>query len=242
MNYSAHYDRLILRARSRILVGYRECHHVIPRCMGGTNSAANIVRLTPEEHYVAHQLLVKMHPGSRKLAHAPMLLSKRCTGNKAFGWLRRRLALSKRGVPRSSQTKAKLSLAHRGKSLSLEHRAKISASHRGRIFTPETRAKIAAALRGMKRPPMSAEQRAKIANTLRGVPKSPNHREKTATALRGKKLSLEHRAKLIGNKNGRGNRGVRRTLSKEHRTKLSVALHAYYARKSSSGLQVRMDS
>ena len=62
MNYSAHYDRLIARARSQTLVGYHEQHHVVPKCMGGGNELANLVNLTAEEHYVAHQLLVKMYP------------------------------------------------------------------------------------------------------------------------------------------------------------------------------------
>ena len=35
MNYAAHYERLVKRARSRSLVGYRERHHVVPKCMGG---------------------------------------------------------------------------------------------------------------------------------------------------------------------------------------------------------------
>lgn len=72
MNYDLHYDNLILRARSRIssLDLYYEKHHVVPKCMGGTNDKSNIVKLTPEEHYVAHQLLVKIFPGNYSLIHA----------------------------------------------------------------------------------------------------------------------------------------------------------------------------
>lgn len=82
MNYSYHYDRLITRARCRILSGYRERHHVIPRCMGGTDAIDNLVNLTPEEHYVAHQLLVKMYPGIRGLIFAIVLMS---NGNSNWG-------------------------------------------------------------------------------------------------------------------------------------------------------------
>ena len=77
MNYSAHYNRLIERARSRVLDGYSERHHVIPRCMGGGNDPSNLVRLTPEEHFVAHQLLVKMNPHNRRLDRAAFLMSTR---------------------------------------------------------------------------------------------------------------------------------------------------------------------
>src|SRR3990167_7200960 len=31
MNHVAHYERLIARARSRSLIGYREPHHVVPK-------------------------------------------------------------------------------------------------------------------------------------------------------------------------------------------------------------------
>jgi len=37
--------------------------------MNGNNRKENIVRLSPEEHYVVHQLLVKMHPGNYKRWH-----------------------------------------------------------------------------------------------------------------------------------------------------------------------------
>ena len=66
MNYRRHYDRLIERARNRVLSGYVERHHVLPRCMGGGNESSNLVQLTAEEHYVAHQLLHKMHPDVKK--------------------------------------------------------------------------------------------------------------------------------------------------------------------------------
>ena len=77
MNYTTHYQRLIARARIRALTGYRERHHVIPRCMGGDDSPTNLVGLTPEEHYVAHQLLVKMYPWSKKLLSAVVLMAQR---------------------------------------------------------------------------------------------------------------------------------------------------------------------
>ena len=57
MNYSAIYDSLINRARLRALTSYKEGHHIVPKCMGGTDDKDNLVDLTPEEHYLAHQLL-----------------------------------------------------------------------------------------------------------------------------------------------------------------------------------------
>ena len=101
MDYPSHYDRLIQRAAQRERCdGYTERHHILPRCMGGTNAASNLVYLTAEEHYVAHQLLVKMHRGNHKLVFAlnAMLRSthkhKGRTANKNYAWARAAFAKS----------------------------------------------------------------------------------------------------------------------------------------------------
>lgn len=44
----------------RTLEGYTEKHHIIPRCLGGSNEQINIAVLTAREHYIAHLLLTKM--------------------------------------------------------------------------------------------------------------------------------------------------------------------------------------
>jgi hypothetical protein len=94
MNYKKIYDQLILRGQTRTLNEYSERHHIIPRCMGGTDEPENLVRLTPEEHYVAHQLLVKIHPNNHDLVRAATFMTTHSTdarvNNKLFGWLRRK--------------------------------------------------------------------------------------------------------------------------------------------------------
>nr|DAL11098.1 MAG TPA_asm: HNH endonuclease [Bacteriophage sp.] len=67
MDWHRHYDALMHRAVGRVLSGYTERHHVIPRCMGGDDTKANIVMLTAKEHFVAHKLLVRMYPKVRGL-------------------------------------------------------------------------------------------------------------------------------------------------------------------------------
>ena len=62
--------------------------------MGGTDDPENLVNLTPEEHYVAHQLLVKMYPNEGKLVYAVNMMTVEGLGqdrpNKRYGWIRRR--------------------------------------------------------------------------------------------------------------------------------------------------------
>lgn len=94
MNYSEIYQQLMNRAvgRSRGERFY-EKHHVVPRCMGGGDESTNLVFLTPEEHFVAHQLLTKIHPTNIKLRFSlqAMLMDtgNRKRKNKAYGWVRR---------------------------------------------------------------------------------------------------------------------------------------------------------
>lgn len=94
MNYKKHYDLLIEQAKTRQLTGYVERHHIVPKCIGGTNEKSNLVELTPEAHYVAHQLLVKMYPEIDSLVYAAnkMTVSSKTVkrNNKRYGWLKRR--------------------------------------------------------------------------------------------------------------------------------------------------------
>ena len=64
-NYKNRYERLINTVKSkgdRDLQGYTETHHIILRCMGGSDNPDNLVRLTLREHFLAHWLLWKTYP------------------------------------------------------------------------------------------------------------------------------------------------------------------------------------
>jgi hypothetical protein len=90
MNYQKIYDDLIQSARERCVDGYYESHHIIPRCMGGNDDRSNLVNLTPEEHYVAHQLLVKIYPKNPRLLRAAIMMNAGRKSNKLYGWLKRK--------------------------------------------------------------------------------------------------------------------------------------------------------
>ncbi len=92
MNYSKHYNQLITRSKHRLLETYTEKHHIVPKCMGGGDDSDNLVALTPEEHYIAHQLLTKMYPKNGALAMAAMMMTVNRPSNKVYGWLRKRHA------------------------------------------------------------------------------------------------------------------------------------------------------
>ncbi|MDQ0022914.1 hypothetical protein J2X90_000700 [Variovorax paradoxus] len=163
MNYLRHYNALVQRARTRTLDGYVERHHVTPRCIGGGDEAENIVALTPEEHFVAHQLLVKIYPNEAGLVFAAFAMTRGRPGNKWFGWLRRKFSLrmsdvwrGKKRPPFTAEHRGKISAVQLGRVRgphSIEHRAKMSEAHRGKTLTQEHRDKLAAAKLGIKREP-----------------------------------------------------------------------------------------
>ena len=98
MNYITAYNNLINRSINRELISdqYYENHHIVPRCVGGSDKKENLVFLTPREHYIAHQLLIKIYPNNIKLTHAAMMMtvSSKCnkgrkySKNRLYGWLR----------------------------------------------------------------------------------------------------------------------------------------------------------
>lgn len=168
MDYLKIYNSLIDRARNCACHGYSEKHHIIPKCMGGTNDKSNIVELRPEEHYLAHQLLVKIYPDNRKLVYAAVCMTRVSEGqrrnNKLYGWLKRRKAeIAKSLVPWNKGKKGVMPDPwNKGKILgpNPEHSARLSGRIRGPA-NPEVTKKIADSNRGRKnKPEVIAEYKA----------------------------------------------------------------------------------
>lgn len=66
--YKRWYDSLVIKAQKRVIEGYCEKHHIIPKSMGGGNRRDNIVSLTAREHFIAHVLLTKCTSGKAKFS------------------------------------------------------------------------------------------------------------------------------------------------------------------------------
>lgn len=113
MDYHAHYDILIKRARGR--TSGQERHHIIPKCLNGTNNDSNLVYLTYREHYVAHQLLHKMYTESHGLLVAVRMMATR--NNRVYSWLKEKYVASMTGKklgPQSDEHRANTSKALTG--------------------------------------------------------------------------------------------------------------------------------
>ena len=80
MNSQRIYDEIINNAKSRglnkkLLEGYYEKHHIVPRCMKGTNDEDNLVLLTAREHYLCHWLLWKVNTNNKSLMNAYYMMT-----------------------------------------------------------------------------------------------------------------------------------------------------------------------
>jgi hypothetical protein len=119
MNYPQIYNKLIDRARTRKLKCYVEKHHIIPECMGGLDTSENLVELTPEEHYLAHQLLIRVYPNDDRMVFAAQMMTVGRPTNKLYGWLRRRAAKAigdyNRGYKHTPEAREKIRLSKIGK-------------------------------------------------------------------------------------------------------------------------------
>ena len=62
----------ILNTRGRFNCGdeYHERHHIIPKCLGGSNEEENLIDLFAKEHFIAHKLLAQENPDNNSLVFA----------------------------------------------------------------------------------------------------------------------------------------------------------------------------
>lgn len=78
MDYSRIYNSLISYRISNPLKKsndlYTEVHHIVPKCLGGSDNHDNLIRLTIREHFLAHRFLSKMYPDITGLSLAVYLM------------------------------------------------------------------------------------------------------------------------------------------------------------------------
>jgi len=167
MDYQKIHNQIIDRAKSRILYGYKERHHIISRCLGGTDDPSNIVLLTAREHFIIHKLLCKIYPNEDKLffAYRMMAVMKNSKDNKRDYYISARefeeiriLANEKIGnaargrkmPPRPKEVIDKLIATKKlnGYRHSDETKKKISEKNTGRQFSNEHRKNLSKVLSG----------------------------------------------------------------------------------------------
>ena len=181
MNYQRIYDEIIERAKSRglnkkLLDGYFERHHIIPKCLGGTNSKDNLVLLTGREHYLCHKLLHKANKNHKGLflAFHKMSLSKRLCqeryniSSRDYEFLKIEFKKFNTGSLNpmfgktlSEKAKRAVSIAS-SRPKSEEHKRLIGLGNKGKIVSEESKEKIKIARQKQIMKPISEETRVKM--------------------------------------------------------------------------------
>lgn len=144
--YTAWYNNIISNALKRnINLPDNEKHHIIPKCMGGTQ----IVSLTKREHYICHLLLPKMVklPEHITKMHYALWLMVNCTYKttshvyeNARNNAVREMCKDRKGKKKTATAILNMSLCRIGKRKSPEVYAKISATLKGKPWSPARRA------------------------------------------------------------------------------------------------------
>lgn len=215
MIYKDVYARLIANARANPPIGYRELHHIVPRCLGGNDEPSNLIYLAARSHFVAHLLLAKIHGGrlvrvvflmsksskykSRHYAAFRQQYSEEMKGNKYGRFLR--------GHKRSAETRMRMSEAQKGH---ISHIKGRTFGPRKRRKTPEARAIASANMKALwearrlsgyhqsaHKKERSAEYRQKLSERLRQQWKT---RDRAISSEARRKISQNTRKALAERK------------------------------------------
>lgn len=201
MDYQRIYDNLMTRSRERMLEGYTERHHIIPRCLGGSDEQDNIAILTAREHYIAHQLLVKLYPDNYKIAYAAKMMTIDKTGgrssNRQYEWLQKAFLKTDRS---EIYTKALATKRQRGTDkLSPESIEKLKASLAEANAKPDVQERRRKAARGRK---LTDEGKAKLSAARKGnvpwnkgIPASEEANKKRSETQKARYANQEHHLK-----------------------------------------------
>lgn len=258
------YDSLLTTALKNYSEGfydnvYTEIHHIVPKCIGGTNDKSNLIVLSAKEHIIAHILLSEMYPDSNSLKYASsaMLACTSATSERKniddldlLAELREKsrdffksLTGDKNpfyGKHHTEKTKKILSSYKKGIPLSEETKQKMSIAHKNNPPSKEHIQYMIKRKAELGPYTNSEETRRKISEANKGRITSQSTREKLSKAHKGKKLSEETKKKLSEINKGR----KRGPLSEETKKKLSERFsgkgNPNYGRKFSKEVRERM--
>lgn len=155
MDYQRIYNQLIERAQNKTLEGYTEKHHILPKCLGGSNDKENLVELTAREHFLCHRLLCEIYPKETKLWYALFLMA---IGKQS----------TKREYKLSSRNYEKLRLEF---IKNIKGKKKPKGFGVGRVQTEETKTKMSLAKKGVPKPLGTGD---KISAARKGNPNLKN--------------------------------------------------------------------
>lgn len=198
----------ILQTRGRFNCGeeYHERHHILPKCIGGTNDEDNLIDLFAKEHYIAHKLLALENPENYSLQFAWNMMS-HCINSKNN--IREEINEEQYEILRKNFRDA-CSKVNKGKILTEAHKNKISKANKGKIVSEETKRKMRenhADYSNGKHPMYGKHhsEQSKLNMKIGQQNRSEEWREKQSQSHKGKKHTQEWKDMMSKRNKGKNN-------------------------------------
>ena len=224
--YTKTYHAIINKAKTRTLASYTERHHIIPRSLGGNDSADNLVDLTAREHFICHWLLTKMVDSTndkwkmmnalgymmwaenqnqeRYKVSARLYEQLKTKHSEMKSWAVDGERNGMYGKHHSEEAREKIRQSRLGNQINEEQRDKIRQFRTGKKWTEEQKqlmserrkGKTVGENNGMHGRTHSPEAKAKMAEKAKQRKQSSDTRQKIAKSNTGQKRSPETLAKM----------------------------------------------
>jgi len=175
--YKKWYEQIVQRAKDRVLNGYYERHHILPRSLGGLDIPENIVCLTAREHFICHWLLTKFTVGEErdKMIYALRMMRTNNSGQRYTSKITARVYENLKTDYSEIQRQRILGennpmygkKFYRSEEGRIKQAQSVSGDNNG-AKQSQSRKKISESKRGKKRDPFNPEWLEKIAESNRG--------------------------------------------------------------------------
>lgn len=179
MNYKNIYNKIILKYKKLNLVKlnpkdkkyiYLETHHIVPKCLGGSDDASNLVNLPAREHFICHLLLPLIYKNNKNENKLWVAAHRFLYGNKG----QRSVKISSFQYKFIKENLAKLcSDIYSGK----------NNPNFGNKWSNEQKLRLSQKMKGRKAHnkgvPLSEDTKRKISLKLKGKPQPWNRRKRT---------------------------------------------------------------
>ncbi len=198
-HHYSRYQRFIGSLRGQSVDGYAEVHHIVPRSLGGSDDADNLIKLTARQHYIAHWMLARALGGSASRAFFMMSNFGKYgqVNSTTYQIARQEYALLVRDQmrgkvmpPVSLETREKQRQAKLGRKLTPQHIENVRLAMTGRKMGEEFAKRVSEAKRGKSNGRLghsvSEATKKRIGDAQRGI---LNH-------MAGRKHSPETREKM----------------------------------------------
>lgn len=211
--YYSWYSSIINSAKSRVVDGYVEEHHIVPKSLGGSNSIDNLVKLTAREHFICHWLLTKcVEKHVEKMKYALWLMA--TTENS----LQERYKITPKKYEIIKQSLAStFSKQHTGRKMTEETKRKISETRKEKFASGELEIKV------------YDSTREKLSKMKIGIKRSRETKEKIGKAHSNKTISEEHKEILRKKNTGK-------VMSEETKRKISETRKRVFAERNKNGI------